>query len=183
MLGYCASPSFSMSIIMSYSREINISIAFTHRSPLCPLISGGTEGRPSGSRPRALASVIFVHFHPCTRFAMLMISFDVGGAVFPIMLPRLFSLVGFGWAVRISGFVCLACCSLAIASITRRRPPQATVSSIGDQPKRKWIDLASLKDIRFVLLTTGSTLVSFGEPELKYFQCCHSRANRRGSPL
>lgn len=81
------------------------------------------------------------------------------------MLPRLFSLVGFGWAVRISGFVCLACCALALASITRRRDSATSASQ--NQIKRRWFDVTSLKDVRFVFLTTGSALISFGELELK----------------
>lgn len=112
-----------------------------------------------------------------------MISSNAGGAIFPIMLPRLFSLVGFGWAVRISGFLCLACCALALASITRRRA--SATSAIQPQTTRRWFDLTSLKDARFVFLTAGSALISFGELELKNIHGfrCHCSANWRVSYL
>ncbi|KAH9831436.1 MFS general substrate transporter [Rhodofomes roseus] len=77
-----------------------------------------------------------------------------GGLVYPIMFQRLFSEVGFGWAVRISGFFCFALCAVALAFVTRRKPEQK-------QP-RPWFDLKLLKDTRFMLVVGSSFFISFG---------------------
>ncbi|KAJ6189736.1 hypothetical protein N7519_004644 [Penicillium mononematosum] len=48
----------------------------------------------------------------------------VGGVVFPLMLQRLFDTVGFAWATRIAGFVCIVTFVLA-AILIRPRFPQS----------------------------------------------------------
>ncbi|OAX38572.1 MFS general substrate transporter [Rhizopogon vinicolor AM-OR11-026] len=78
---------------------------------------------------------------------------SVGGVVFPIMLQRLFNNVGFGWAVRISAFICLASGVIATATVSSRLP------------RRKpgpWIDVPSLKDINYALFVSGSAFTSLG---------------------
>lgn len=47
---------------------------------------------------------------------------SVGGVCFPIALNRLFGSVGFGWAVRITGFIILGCLLAANFLITTRLP-------------------------------------------------------------
>lgn len=34
---------------------------------------------------------------------------SLGGAIFPLMLKKLYTEVGYAWAIRITGFICLAC--------------------------------------------------------------------------
>ncbi|QLQ80873.1 hypothetical protein HG537_0E02280 [Torulaspora globosa] len=34
---------------------------------------------------------------------------SVGGAIYPLMLKKLYKEVGYAWAIRITGFICLAC--------------------------------------------------------------------------
>jgi len=70
------------------------------------------------------------------------------------MLQRLFNNVGFGWAVRISAFVSLACGIIATATVSSRLP------------RRKpgpWIDVSSLKDINYALFVSGSAFTSLGK--------------------
>jgi hypothetical protein len=70
------------------------------------------------------------------------------------MLQQLFNKVGFGWAVRISAFVCLACGVIATATVSSRLP------------KRKpgpWIDVASLKDTNYVIFVLGSAITCLGK--------------------
>jgi hypothetical protein len=79
---------------------------------------------------------------------------QVGGMVFPIMLRRLFESVGFAWAVRIFGFICLACCVVATVTVTSKLPTR--------KPD-PWIDVSSFRDIPFVFLAIGSVLVFIGK--------------------
>jgi hypothetical protein len=75
--------------------------------------------------------------------------------VFPIMLQQLFNKVGFGWAVRISAFVCLACGIIATALVSSRLP------------KRKpgpWVDVSSLKDANYAIFVLGSAISCLGKP-------------------
>ncbi|PIL34861.1 MFS general substrate transporter [Ganoderma sinense ZZ0214-1] len=78
----------------------------------------------------------------------------VGGVVYPIMFQRLFVEVGFPWAVRISGFISLACCAVAIATVTRRREPV--------RHQAPWIDPKIFQDVPFILVVAGSVFVCLG---------------------
>ncbi|OAQ77989.1 MFS monocarboxylate transporter [Purpureocillium lilacinum] len=53
----------------------------------------------------------------------------VGGIVFPLMLESLFATVGFAWATRVAGFVCVAAFALALALIHPRFPPKPVMWS------------------------------------------------------
>ena len=77
-----------------------------------------------------------------------------GGVVYPIMFQRLFAQVGFPWAVRISGFISLACCTFAVTTVTSRRSP---VRDAGP-----WLDIKVFKDAPFMLVVAGSALVCLG---------------------
>ena len=57
---------------------------------------------------------------------------SLGGVIFPLMLQRLFPLVGFAWATRILAFIFLFVCSLAIILIRSRLPPKAGSSVLPD---------------------------------------------------
>ncbi|KAL0960544.1 hypothetical protein HGRIS_005582 [Hohenbuehelia grisea] len=80
---------------------------------------------------------------------------SLGGFIYPIMLEHLFTKVGFGWGVRVSGLMSGVCSLLAVLTVTRRRP-------LEDPAPRPWIDFAMLKDCRFLFLTAGSCFVALG---------------------
>lgn len=70
------------------------------------------------------------------------------------MLQQLFNKVGFGWAVRISAFVCLACGIIATVLVSSRLP------------KRKpgpWVDVSSLKDANYAIFVLGSAISCLGK--------------------
>ncbi|KAF7342736.1 Monocarboxylate permease-like protein [Mycena sanguinolenta] len=77
-----------------------------------------------------------------------------GGVMYPIMLQRLFQLVGFGWGVRISGLISGAVCCVAVFTVTRYAPPKQRGATCRL--------LETLTDSRFVLLATGSSFVALG---------------------
>ncbi|KAF4975186.1 hypothetical protein FZEAL_7994 [Fusarium zealandicum] len=55
----------------------------------------------------------------------------VGGVVFPLTLQKLFGTVGFSWATRIAGFICVVTFSLAMLLISPRFPPKPlTLSTV-----------------------------------------------------
>lgn len=78
---------------------------------------------------------------------------SLGGIAFPLALHALFDRVGFAWAVRIIGFVCLACCLAANFLIRTRLPPAREASP---HP-----DLRILRDPAFALTTVGVFLLEF----------------------
>ncbi|KAJ7822973.1 MFS general substrate transporter [Mycena olivaceomarginata] len=77
-----------------------------------------------------------------------------GGVMYPVMLQRLFQLVGFGWGVRISGLLSGVLCCIAIATVTRYAPPKQRGATCKLSE--------TLRDSRFVLLAAGSCLVALG---------------------
>lgn len=77
---------------------------------------------------------------------------SVGGVIFPMMLRKLYSTVGFGWALRILGFVC---CASAVTSILLIKPRLERTGSNGalfQFSLSRLIDFKSLKDMRFTWL-------------------------------
>lgn len=82
---------------------------------------------------------------------------SLGGVIFPIMLRRLYTSVGYAWAIRIYGFICLA---LYIASLLlikprlEKAPLKLSMNSI--------IDLKSLREARFAWLVLGNFLGDLG---------------------
>ncbi|KAH9891929.1 MFS general substrate transporter [Cubamyces lactineus] len=104
-------------------------------------------------------AAISTHFNK-NRGTALGIAFagsGVGGVVYPIMLRQLFEQVGFGWAVRISGFISLAACCVAVLTTTSLQHPQPPAERKGSS-----LDFAILRDAPFLLLIAGNILICFG---------------------
>ena len=89
-----------------------------------------------------------------TALGVALTGSGVGGVAWPIMYQQLFARVGFAWTVRISGFVTLALCGVAIA----------TVSSNLSRPRERmpWLDTKIFRDLTFVLLVVGSLFICLG---------------------
>jgi MFS family permease len=74
-----------------------------------------------------------------------------GGVIYPIVLYRLIDRVGFGWSVRVIGFIALGTLVLPITVMKMRvKPPKA----------RALIDWSAFTDVQFVLFTI-STMIGF----------------------
>ncbi|KZV87147.1 MFS general substrate transporter [Exidia glandulosa HHB12029] len=78
---------------------------------------------------------------------------SVGGVVFPLVLQQLFPRVGFGWAVRVTGFIGLACNVIAVVCCTSRLPPRKPGPLFQ-------VDL--VKDAKFLTFAAGTSIASFG---------------------
>ncbi|KAK9455430.1 major facilitator superfamily domain-containing protein [Dipodascopsis uninucleata] len=70
-----------------------------------------------------------------------------GGVVFPLVLQSLIKKIGFAWAIRSIGLICLLTSFLATLLIRSRFKGKSTDSAV--------IDLSAFKDIRFVLTTAA----------------------------
>lgn len=71
---------------------------------------------------------------------------SVGGMIYPTVVRQLLPKVGFGWTVRVLGFINVVCLSLCVLLMRPRLPPR----------KRGplW-DPDSLKDVPYILLVLG----------------------------
>ncbi|KAI0542632.1 major facilitator superfamily domain-containing protein [Xylaria digitata] len=78
----------------------------------------------------------------------------IGGVIFPLMLQSLFVRVGWGWAIRILGFICLGLLVVSNILLKKRLPAPKNISP---HP-----DFRILKDKAFLLLTIGVFLLEFG---------------------
>jgi predicted MFS family arabinose efflux permease len=79
----------------------------------------------------------------CVRFARRRLT-SIGGVLYPIILQQLTNKIGFPWAVRVIGFICLA--TLIIPNVVmkvRILPPEA----------RKLIDMNAFKDVPFIIFS------------------------------
>lgn len=75
-----------------------------------------------------------------------------GGVALPIILEKLIPIVGFGWAVRIVGFILLACLVISCVTIRTRLPLSGQLSF------RTAIDLGGFRDPRYTLAAIGAFL-------------------------
>ncbi|BEJ10620.1 hypothetical protein CspHIS471_0100420 [Cutaneotrichosporon sp. HIS471] len=78
----------------------------------------------------------------------------LGGLCWPIILQRLISQVGFGWALRISGLISAILLALACALIRPRFPPRKATPFLQT--------LTCFKDPKWLLLSFGNSLASAG---------------------
>lgn len=77
----------------------------------------------------------------------------IGGIGFPLIILYLSPKIGFGWAIRIIGFISMVMCIAACLLLRKRLPPnkKAGVS----------IDIKALKDTDYALTTLAVFLVEF----------------------
>ncbi|KAH7075320.1 major facilitator superfamily domain-containing protein [Paraphoma chrysanthemicola] len=88
-------------------------------------------------------------------YGILSTGSSIGGIVFPIMSSRLIPSVGYGWTMRISGFLILFLLILASLTVKSRFPPNRQVIA------RKQL-VAPFYEPEFLALNTGLCLFTFG---------------------
>ncbi|GBE85448.1 Aspyridones efflux protein [Sparassis crispa] len=101
-------------------------------------------------------SAISTHFtkRRASAIGLAMAGSGIGGVMYPIILRRLFAEVGFPWAVRISGFISLALCLVAITTVTSRLP--------AGRDSGPWINASMFRDVPYVLVVVSGALISLG---------------------
>lgn len=75
----------------------------------------------------------------------------VGGIIFPVIISKLSPSIGFGWSIRIIGFICAANCAFCVAFLRTRLPK--------DPKRNSKIDIKALKEPRYALLTLAVALI------------------------
>lgn len=109
------------------------------------LAQGVCIGLANGCMFVPTMSVVSTYFDPSRRslaIGLILCGSATGGMIFPIMLDRLFRIVGFGWAVRSFGFMALVLFVFAERLLKKRLPPKDSA---------KFFEPSELKDIVFVL--------------------------------
>ncbi|VEU24056.1 DEKNAAC105216 [Brettanomyces naardenensis] len=106
-------------------------------------------------------------------FALATLGGSVGGIAFPLLLNRLYIVVGFKWALRILAFVCLALMLVCISLVSGRKdkicPPEKKSSDrivVGQTRSKqigrelwvlckKTVDFTAFKELPYLLCTLG----------------------------
>lgn len=94
-------------------------------------------------------------------FGILATGSSVGGVIFPIMAQKLLPTLGFGWTMRIFGFMGLGLLIFAWFAMKTRLPPTIDVRTHGLR-NVQIVDLSALKVPSYSFFVLGSTFVLFG---------------------
>lgn len=73
-----------------------------------------------------------------------------GGMIYPIIVRQLLPQVGFGWTVRVLGFINLVTLAVVVAFMKPRLPPRKSGPIV---------ELSALKDIPYVLFVLGVSFI------------------------
>lgn len=82
---------------------------------------------------------------------------SLGGIIWPIALRKLFQEVGFGWGVRIAGFIMLPLLLLGCIFV---KLPASSAQALKAAPSKP--DFSVVKDIRLILLAAGMFCIYLG---------------------
>ncbi|KAM3074590.1 hypothetical protein ACMFMG_008020 [Clarireedia jacksonii] len=82
---------------------------------------------------------------------------SIGGIIFPLMLQRLFPMVGFAWATRILGFILVFLLVIANLLVKSRLPKKKIPNIRSVLP-----DMTVFKDLPFFFVTLGIFLLEWG---------------------
>lgn len=80
---------------------------------------------------------------------------SAGGVIFPIMVDRLITHVGFGWAMRIAAFLILGLLVVTCLTVRARIPPMK-------QRMDKEALMRPYKEVKMLFLVSGFVLLTFG---------------------
>ncbi|KAJ5118660.1 uncharacterized protein N7443_007590 [Penicillium atrosanguineum] len=78
----------------------------------------------------------------------------IGGIIFPVLVSNLAGSLGFPWAIRIVGFISVMFCALSVALLRTRAPLLNPI-------QKGKMDIKSLSELRFSLLTAAIVLIDF----------------------
>ncbi|KAI0118928.1 major facilitator superfamily domain-containing protein [Nemania sp. FL0031] len=90
----------------------------------------------------------------------------IGGVVFPLIILYTAPRLGFGWALRIIGFICVAAGATASYLLRKRLPPNKKAGAS--------IDLTSLSSPRFAATALATFLVEFAVFIPYTYICSHA---------
>lgn len=101
-----------------------------------------------------------------TAIGLASVGGSLGGAVYPLMLRKLYSTVGYDWALRILSLICLVLLIASISLMKMRLEPSSdrsvSVWKNLTQASKNMIDYRTLKDLRYTGLVVGNFLGELG---------------------
>lgn len=130
------------------------------------LSQGVCTGIGSGLLFCPVTAVVATWFSKRKVFALavLLTGAGTGGMVFPAIVQRLLPRIGFGWTMRVLGFLMLGTSLVTLAFFRTRLPPRKT---------GPLIDWPSFKDRPFVLYCTGM-FFNFWALYFTFYYVCQS---------
>lgn len=90
-----------------------------------------------------------------TAYGIVSTGSSLGGVLFPIMVSRLITEVGYGWAMRIAAFIILFLVSVTIVTVRSRVPPTPRAMSRDSL-------LRPFTEVKMVLVFVGFLFLTFG---------------------
>lgn len=124
--------------------------------------------------------------HRARAMGVAAVGSSVGAAIYPLIFERLRPQIGFGWTVRVIGFVSLALCCYAIAVARPKAKTAKGTGAInqGQASFRALVTMAKLKDTRYIVqcIAIFFSNVAFFEP-LYYLQTYAQSHGMRGDNL
>ncbi|THH29328.1 hypothetical protein EUX98_g4869 [Antrodiella citrinella] len=91
-----------------------------------------------------------------TMMGVMTAGSSIAPIVFPIALNKLIPVVGFPWAVRIIGFICLALL-IPVVLMVESRLPRREYTGFSNV-----VDFCGLRDVRYSLFGVGAMLAGLG---------------------
>lgn len=139
--------SFSGSIV-AFIFSLSLCLGCAHALAITPLIS--------------LISHWFL-LHRGAAIGLALLGGSAGGAVWPLLLQRFYGTVGFAWAIRICGAMCVTLLTLSIFLVRLRVQmiPKTGPNRHAKTPQKgfenfsEFLNLRPFKDSRFTLLVLG----------------------------
>lgn len=144
---------FSLGLFLQLLGTFMTSLSTTYWQLL--LAQGICTGVGNGLMFCPTVSVVSTYFlkHRGIAIGIIAAGTGTGGLIFPIVAQKLLPTIGFGWTVRVMGFIMMGTMCLPLAFSKSRLPPR----KIG--PLVEW---KAFKESSFTLYTIGATLCFWG---------------------
>lgn len=109
---------------------------------------------------------------------------SLGGTIYPLIFQTLNPRIGFGWTVRVIGFIAFAMCCFSVTVMRPFVPPKRVNREVGKGSLKSLAKSASLKEKRYVIYCVAIIFsnVAFFEP-LFYLQSYALEHGMRGQAM
>ncbi|VVT48541.1 uncharacterized protein SAPINGB_P001829 [Magnusiomyces paraingens] len=114
-----------------------------------------------------------------TAMALATVGGSVGGIVYPLMLRKLYSSIGYPWALRVLGFLCLGLLIFSLLLMKTRMTTPEDSRSIRETVTRaatNMFDYHQLQDLRFTGLAVANFLGEIGITNCQTFLTSYALA-------
>ncbi|KAJ5223490.1 hypothetical protein N7468_008032 [Penicillium chermesinum] len=147
---------FSLYVFLLYFGSIQVGPIFDSHG-LKPLLIPGCVGLVGSLMVFSVAEGCIAHWFLRRRALATGVAATaggIGGIIFPVLVSNLAGRLGFPWAMRVIGFISAVFCALSVALLRTR-------ASLLSPVQKGKIDIHSLGELRFALLTAAIVLIDF----------------------